>query len=309
MGRHKKSGRRKNSGSDNKALSPTQTQALKKLKQLNIEQDSDTESVHTDADDFGNQIPVSTEKMADGPSESNEPGDLSSEVKNLLLDALKDKEIVASIAKAIKEEVKRSFEEERNELRAEIKARDDVIVGLEAIIDALEMYGRRNGVRIFGIEESEGENTDKIVLDTAKKVGADIPTFALGRSHRVGRAHGDRPRAIIAKFISHNYKVELLKNKSKLKKKCKDVFINEDLTQRRMRWAQRARTLRKEGKIQDTWTRDGVIFIKYKDIKENDKIVESGAVDRVEDEDTLTKIELSFLLKMRIPKEVVSASE
>ena len=28
------------------------------------------------------------------------------------------------------------------------------------------MYGRRNGVRIFGIEESEGENTDKIVLDT-----------------------------------------------------------------------------------------------------------------------------------------------
>ena len=71
--------------------------------------------------------------MADGPSE---PGDLSSEVKNMFLDALKDEESVASIAKSIKEEVKRSFEEERYELRAEIKERDDVIVGLEAKIDA-----------------------------------------------------------------------------------------------------------------------------------------------------------------------------
>ena len=102
------------------------------------------------------------------------------------------------------------------------------------------------------------------------------------------------------------YKVELLKNKKQLKKVSKDVFINEDLTQRRMHWARRARTLRKEGKIQDTWTRDGVIFIKHMDNKDEDII---GAVDRVESEDTLCKIERSFQLKMTIPKVVTGATD
>ena len=49
------------------------------------------------------------------------------------------------------------------------------------------MYGRRNGVRLYGIKENKDVNTDKIVLKVAEKIGANIPDFGLGRSHRVGK--------------------------------------------------------------------------------------------------------------------------
>ena len=135
------------------------------------------------------------------------------------------------------------------------------------------MYGRRNGIRIHGIPENEGEKTDEIVIKLAQDMGANIPSSALGRSHRVGRKNNNRPRAIIAKFVGHNHKVAYLKQKQELKKLpedkpdvyVNDVFVNEDLTSKRAGMAKRARLMRKAKRISDTWTRDGVIFIKLKD--------------------------------------------
>ena len=122
---------------------------------------------------------------------------------------------------------------------------------LESQIEQLEMYGRRNGVRIYGIDVEKGENTDQLMLDLAHRIGADIPKCALGRCHRVGRPNNNSHRAIIAKFISHNYKVELLKCKKNLRKHSSEnedaqntatlplIFIYEDLTKLRMDLAKR----------------------------------------------------------------------
>ena len=40
------------------------------------------------------------------------------------------------------------------------------------------------------------------------------------------------------------------------------IFVNEDLTKVRGTIAWEARALRRDGKIVDTWTRDGLIFVK-----------------------------------------------
>ena len=40
------------------------------------------------------------------------------------------------------------------------------------------------------------------------------------------------------------------------------VFINDDLTRPRARLAARARKLRREGQVQDTWVYDGDIYVK-----------------------------------------------
>ena len=67
-----------------------------------------------------------------------------------------------------------------------------------------------------------------------------------------GARDSDRPRAIIAKFVGHNDKVELLKHKANLKELMeKDeeikemaedlnigIFMNEDLTNTRAGWTQ-----------------------------------------------------------------------
>ena len=67
---------------------------------------------------------------------------------------------------------------------------------LENKRDDLEMYGHRNGIRIHGIPENQEEDTDKLVINLAKEIRADIPSTALGRNHRVGRKSDNRPRAV-----------------------------------------------------------------------------------------------------------------
>ena len=44
--------------------------------------------------------------------------------------------------------------------------------------------------------------------------------------------------------------------------KAKSIFINDDLTETRLGIASQARKMKRENKIQDTWTRDGVIYVK-----------------------------------------------
>ena len=114
------------------------------------------------------------------------------------------------------------------------------------------------------------------MTELASDIGADIPGVALGRSHRVGRKGTGKPRAIIAKFIGHNRKVRILRNKKvlrdlqdtedenfqALKKKYKDVYVNEDLTSKRAGWARQGREWKRPKKTNDLWTRDGVMFVK-----------------------------------------------
>ena len=152
------------------------------------------------------------------------------------------------------------------------------------------MYGRRNGVRLHGIPENSTENTDEIVMKIARKIGADIPDMALSRSHRVGPKQQGKPRPIIVKFIGHSYKTRLLKNKNKLRESTPPIFINEDLTKMRADLAKRERNLKKDGKILDTWTRDGVIFVKHKNAK----------VERITKDSEMTQLEASFSLTLRL---------
>ncbi|KAK3084225.1 hypothetical protein FSP39_010276 [Pinctada imbricata] len=70
----------------------------------------------------------------------------------------------------------------------------------------------------------------KILIKLSWKIGADIPDTALGGSHRVGPKQRGQARPIIAKFVGHNFKTRLLKNKNKLRGSTPQIFINEDLT-------------------------------------------------------------------------------
>ena len=68
-------------------------------------------------------------------------------------------------------------------------------------IDDLEMYSRRNCVRIFGIPETETD-TDKVVLDIAGELEVPLTASEVAVSHRVGKpsaSSDSKPRAIIAR--------------------------------------------------------------------------------------------------------------
>ena len=57
--------------------------------------------------------------------------------------------------------------------------------------------------------------------------------------------------------------------------------INEDLTKLRMDWAKRARKLKVDGKALETWTRDGIIFVK----------ISEKRIERVDNEQKLCDLE------------------
>ena len=159
-----------------------------------------------------------------------------------------------------------------------IAKKDDQILALQARLtvveergDDLEQYSRRNTVRIRGIAESANEDTDGLVKDlAARKLQVNIGDVDIDRSHRVGRRSDEREangRDIIVRFTSHNTKSAIMRNARKLK--GTRLFINEDMTKIRATMAWEARCLKRDNKLIDTWTRDGVIFTKSKDNKIN----------------------------------------
>ena len=57
-------------------------------------------------------------------------------------------------------------------------------------IDCLEQYSRRENVLIFGLEETQGENTNTVFIDMARDVGVTITPADISGSHRLGRPGG-----------------------------------------------------------------------------------------------------------------------
>ncbi|CAH1272871.1 Hypp4982 [Branchiostoma lanceolatum] len=90
---------------------------------------------------------------------------------------------------------------------------------LQAKVDNLEQYSRRNCVIISGIPESPGErSTDNSVLSVANdklKCDPQLTINDIDRSHRLGKPRGDgKPRPIIAKFCSYRSKATIMRAKA-----------------------------------------------------------------------------------------------
>lgn len=144
-------------------------------------------------------------------------------------------------------------------LTERIKELDD---RLEDRTDELEQYQRRNNLRVFGIEEKPGEDTDRIVQELCRnQLGVDLPPSTICRSHRVGRqpqpgADGrKRYRAIIVRFTSYQVRRRVYAAKKNLK--GSGVTVREDLTARRMEVLRRATATHG---VRSTWSQDGRVL-------------------------------------------------
>ncbi|KAK3911110.1 Protein unc-13-like protein C [Frankliniella fusca] len=122
--------------------------------------------------------------------------------------------------------------------------------------DDLEQRNRLENLRIFGVTEVDNEETDLLVLDVAKKLGLySIERSDISRSHRVGKKHDGKPRAIIVKFVSFATRQKMFLAKKKLK--SSGISIREDLTSIRQDILNKARD-----SFENVWTQSGVIIIK-----------------------------------------------
>ena len=140
-------------------------------------------------------------------------------------------------------------------------------------LDRQNQYSRRESVRISGIPETEGENTNDIVKKLAADIGVPLTQNDISVSHRLpGRPGTAKP--IIVKFVRRDTKTTLMKSKRRLRDiDRKGVFLNDDLTPFR---AKLTRVLRNDPTIGNVWTIDGRIFcITTENGREMKKTVES----------------------------------
>ena len=134
------------------------------------------------------------------------------------------------------------------------------ILQQEAKLDDLEQYGRRNSLRISGLEE------DFEVED----LPARVKNVQIDRLHRVGprprrdtdRTQKHRSRLVLVKYANYTSRDAVIKTRSSLKEKLPGVFINEDPIQPKAKLLYQARKLKNIKQIIDCWTVDGRLVFK-----------------------------------------------
>lgn len=139
------------------------------------------------------------------------------------------------------------------------------INALESKQDRAHQYSRRYSVRVSGIAETRGENTDDVVSALAEAIGANITLDEIDRSHRVGeiRPGSTKSRDILVKFATYRARQKLFKKRSSLKNsEYKRCFVNEDLTKKRNTLFFEARKLKRDKAVVDAWTSDGTVLVK-----------------------------------------------
>ncbi len=130
--------------------------------------------------------------------------------------------------------------------------------------DRLEQYSHKESVRIYGIPEFEREtreDTNKVVLQIATKIGANVTTQDASVGHRIGRrGQGNKQWLIIAKFVRRDCKSKIMRpvqNKTLQMSEYQGVFINDDVTALRSRLVYE---LKRDAGVKNMWNIDGRIF-------------------------------------------------
>lgn len=205
-------------------------------------------------------------------------------------------EFLAEEVKAVRQEQK-EIQKGIRDLVGEVKAmrvqnheKDRRIAFLESRVSDLEQYTRMNDVIVTGINikprsyaravagddggepgEQDGSSVERQVVGFLQSKGLQVDGDNIEACHPLPRRNaGDKP-GIIMRFVNRKHKTALLRQARKLK--GSNVFINEHLTKHNADIAKKARHLRKQGKIQNTWTTNCKVFIRLNGSPEEAKVL------------------------------------
>uniref|UniRef100_A0A1A8S4V6 Uncharacterized protein n=2 Tax=Nothobranchius TaxID=28779 RepID=A0A1A8S4V6_9TELE len=179
--------------------------------------------------------------------------------------------------------------EDIKELRRQSEEKDKKIAMLEVRVAELEQYSRISDVIVTGLEtkhqtyaraaaEERGEPPEQELRSLEEQViaffnskGIEMDSKDIEGCHTLPRKNMNQKPAIIIRFVNRKQKKELLKQGRKLK--GTNVYVNEHLTKKNADIARQARLLRKQKKIQSTWTSDCKVFIKLNGTPEQAKVL------------------------------------
>ena len=215
---------------------------------------------------------------------SFDPEELDVRFKLALEEALGDPQIQAKLKATVKTanhdllEVVASLRDEVRSLRTTLADRDATIAALQSEVqvlqddyDALEQYGRRNGLRISGIPEQDNEDTTTAIVNLADdvlKVEPPLQRDDISISHRLRKPRNARPHEpapVIVRFLRRTDRNRVISERKQLKDYNQDrdfkIYVDEDLTTRRAKLFAKMRTLQKKRLLKQAWTYNGNIKV------------------------------------------------
>lgn len=185
------------------------------------------------------------------------------------------------------------------------KEKDTMIAKLESRVDDLEQYSRMNDVIVSGLKikprsfaaaaaagvEGRGEPDDREITSVEQQVIDFLQTKEINVNARdIEACHplrpspkmiqDKKPASIILRFVNRKSKVSLMKQGKKLKDT--QVYLNEHLTKANAEIAMKARQLRRDKKIQSTWTRHCRVYIQLNGPPEQAKVMIIRKVEELE---------------------------
>lgn len=152
------------------------------------------------------------------------------------------------------------------------------LVFLENRVAELEQYTRINDVVVTGlpvkprtyaraVSGPAGGEPDELDIRSTEEVsafleskGIELDCNNIEACHLLPRKSATDKPVIILKFVNRKHKLALLKQGRNLK--GTNVYMNDHLTKYNADIARKARYLRKQGKIMNTWTSNCKVFIK-----------------------------------------------
>ncbi|CAH0547284.1 unnamed protein product [Brassicogethes aeneus] len=137
---------------------------------------------------------------------------------------------------------------------------------LEEKIDAIEQYSRRKNLRIFGVPENPVIPLKDDINNIFTTMGTEPKPIV--ECYRIGKLT-NKPRAIFLKLANYEDKMEIIKNRKKLK--GTKVHIKEDLTKAKMEILTAASD--KFG-YKNVWSLNGKIYVMLNNKKTEFKSIE-----------------------------------
>ena len=181
----------------------------------------------------------------------------------------------------IKDVVIKNLQGENQRLRSKIENLEKKVISLEGNGNLLEQYGRRNNLEITGIpDEIKDEDLEEKVIEILNKIDVNVSTKDIEACHRIGKSRENSKKTII-RFVNRKYAKKALLNKKSLKNinrssiglsNSGNIFINENLTPMNNKLAFYCRKLKRDGYIEKTFLREGVVCIRGSSI-ENGKTI------------------------------------
>ena len=114
---------------------------------------------------------------------------------------------------------KQDMSNEIENLRRELKTKDDQLVQIEKDVIDMQQYIRRNNIEIHGIPDTvEQKDLEKKVIEVCSALNVHVKKQDIEACHRLeDKTKGKSPKKTIVRFVNRNFCDDLHRNKKMLK--------------------------------------------------------------------------------------------